>query len=43
MSDEQIDMWDIPGLDDEFFRHAKVRLPTGKRQGSRRVDSDVLD
>ena len=43
MSDEEIDTSDVPELDEEFFRHAKVRLPAGKQQVSLRIDSDVLD
>jgi uncharacterized protein (DUF4415 family) len=41
--DEKIDMSDIPELDEDFFRNAKVRLPGGKQLVSLRVDRDVLD
>ena len=43
LPDEKIDASDIPELDEEFFRKAKVRLPRGKRLVSLRIDSDVLD
>ncbi len=41
--DEKIDTSDIPELDEEFFRNAKVRLPAGKQLVSLRLDRDVLD
>jgi uncharacterized protein (DUF4415 family) len=43
MSDDKIDTSDIPELDEEFFRNAKVRLPAGKQLVSLRVDRDVLN
>ena len=43
LPDEKIDVSDIPELDEEFFRQAKVRLPKGKQLVSLRIDSDVLD
>lgn len=43
MTDEEIDTSDIPELDEEFFRHAKVCLPAGKQLVSLRIDGDVLD
>ena len=43
MLEEEIDTSDIPELDEEFFRHAKVRLAAGKRQVSLRIDSDLPD
>jgi uncharacterized protein (DUF4415 family) len=43
LSDDRIDTSDIPGLDEDFFREAKLRLPKGKHLVSIRVDSDVLD
>ena len=41
--DEKIDTSDIPELDEDFFRNAKVRLPAGKQLVSLRLDRDVLD
>lgn len=41
--DEKIDTSDVPELDADFFRNAKVRLPAGKQLVSLRVDRDVLD
>lgn len=41
--DALIDVSDVPELDEEFFREAKVRLPKGKQLVSLRIDSDVLD
>ena len=43
MPDEKIDTSDIPELDADSFREAKLRLPTGKQLVSLRIDSDVLD
>lgn len=34
---------DIPPLGDEFFRHAKLRMPTPKASITIRVDRDVID
>ncbi|MEM9292785.1 MAG: BrnA antitoxin family protein [Acidobacteriota bacterium] len=42
LGDEDIDYSDIPELDDEFFRTAKVVVPPGKQQITLRLDSDVL-
>jgi len=36
LPDEKIDASDIPELDEEFFREARVRLPQGKRLVSHR-------
>ncbi len=41
--DAGIDTSDIPELDKDFFRHAKLRLPKGKQMVSLRLDRDVLD
>jgi len=41
--DAGIDTSDIPELDKDFFRHAKLRMPKGKQMVSLRLDSDVLD
>jgi uncharacterized protein (DUF4415 family) len=43
LPDDGIDMSDIPELDEDFFREAKLRLPKGKQSVSLRVDNDVLD
>ena len=43
MSDMDIDYSDIPELDDDFFKHAKVIMPQRKKQIALRVDSDVLE
>ena len=42
MSDADIDFSDIPELDADFFRNAKVRMPRTKRAVSIRLDQDVL-
>jgi uncharacterized protein (DUF4415 family) len=42
-ADEKIDTSDIPELDAEFFRKAKLRMPKGKQLVSLRIDTDVLD
>ena len=42
MSDSDIDFSDIPELDADFFRNAKVRMPRAKRAVSIRLDQDVL-
>jgi len=43
LPDDSIDTSDIPELDEDFFRAAKLRLPKGKQLVSLRLDSDVLD
>ena len=42
-SDEDIDTSDIQALDTEFFKTAKLRLPTQKSSITVRLDSDVLE
>ena len=42
MSDADIDFSDIPELDAEFFKTAKVRMPRVKKAVSIRLDPDVL-
>jgi len=42
MSDADIDFSDIPELDAEFFKTAKVRMPRAKKAVSIRLDPDVL-
>ena len=43
MSDENIDYSDIPELDDDFFKQARIVVPPGKKQLTLRLDADVLD
>ncbi len=44
MSDEDIDYSDIPPLDDEFFKNAKVVKRTPRtEQISIRIDTEVLE
>lgn len=42
MPDRDIDLRDVPELDDEFFRTAKIRMPQAKKAVSIRLDQDVL-
>ena len=42
MMDEDIDLSDIPELDDSFFREATLVLPKPKAVVTLRVDADVL-
>jgi uncharacterized protein (DUF4415 family) len=42
MPDKSIDLSDVPELDAEFFRTAKVRMPRAKKAVSIRLDQDVL-
>ena len=41
-SDQDIDYSDIPELDEDFFKKARVVLPPGKKQLTLRLDADVL-
>jgi uncharacterized protein (DUF4415 family) len=41
MMDEDIDLSDIPELDDSFFREATLVLPKPKAVVTLRVDADV--
>ena len=43
MRDEDIDYSDIPPLDDEFFRTARLLMPQPKKPVALRLDADVLD
>ena len=43
MRDEEIDVSDIPPLDEAFFKNATLRMPTSKNAVSLRLDSDLLD
>lgn len=42
MEDKDIDMSDIPELDDAFFRNAELRVPP-KQSVTIRLDADVLE
>jgi len=42
MSDKDIDLDDIPELDEEFFKNAQLQLPS-KQAVTMRLDSDVLE
>jgi len=42
MTDEEIDISEIPPLDEEFFANAQVRLPKRKVPITIRLDPDVL-
>ncbi len=42
-ADDKIDTSDIPELDKNFFREARIRLPKTKQLVSLRLDSDILD
>ncbi len=42
MRDEDIDYADIPALDEDFFKEARVVVPPGKKQLTFRLDADVL-
>lgn len=43
MRDEDIDYSDIPELDENFFKEARVVMPSGKKQLTLRLDADVLE
>ena len=43
MTDEEIDTSEIPPLDEEFFRHAQLRIPQTKSTITIRLDSDILE
>lgn len=43
MPDAAIDYTDIPALDDEFFRTAKLLMPVEKKPVSLRLDADVIE
>lgn len=40
--DKDIDYSDIPELDENFFKKARVTVPPGKKQLTLRLDADVL-
>ncbi len=41
--DQDIDYSDIPELDEDFFKKARVVVPPGKKQLTLRLDADVLE
>jgi uncharacterized protein (DUF4415 family) len=43
MRDEDIDYTDVPALDEDFFKQARVVVPPGKKQLTLRLDADVLE
>lgn len=43
LTDEEIDTSDIPELDEEWFKNAKVVLPQKKKAISLRLDGDVVE
>ena len=42
LSDDDIDTSDIPELDDEFWKNARVRFPGGKERLTVRFDEDMV-
>ncbi|PHS14906.1 MAG: 3-oxoacyl-ACP synthase [Kangiella sp.] len=42
MKDSEIDTSDIAELDDDFFKHAVIRVPA-KKSVTMRLDADVLE
>ncbi len=42
MSDEDIDYSDIPPLEKNFFKHARIRLPRQKVKIDLEMDADLL-
>lgn len=43
MEDRDIDYSQIPELDEDFFKKARVVVPPGKKQLTIRLDEDVLE
>lgn len=43
MKDEDIDLSDIPEMNDEFFMNATLMMPEPKASVTLRVDREVLD
>ncbi len=43
MSDADIDYSDIPPLDEDFWKHAKLVMPPGKERVSLHLDHYILD
>jgi uncharacterized protein (DUF4415 family) len=42
LADEDIDLSDIPEMTDEFFKNARLLMPTKKKQVTLRLDEDVI-
>ena len=42
LKDEDIDFSDIPEMTEEFFRNARLLMPTKKKQVTLRLDEDVI-
>ena len=42
-TETEIDVSDIPPLDESFFKNATVRIPHPKKAVSLRLDSDLLE
>lgn len=43
MTDEEIDLSDIPALDESFFSRATIRMPRTKVTVTINMDSDILE
>jgi uncharacterized protein (DUF4415 family) len=43
MTDEEIDVSDIPPLDEKFFANARLRMPRGKVAVTVSVEKEVVD
>ena len=43
LSDDEIDLSDIPELDEEWFASAKVVLPKNKTPVTMRLDDDIVE
>ncbi len=45
MQDEEIDVSEVPELDEAFWQHARqfIYTPQAKKQVTMRIDADVLD
>lgn len=43
MSDDEIDTSDIPELDEEFFKNAKLWVPKNRRPVTLNIENEVLD
>jgi len=43
MRDQDLDLTDVPELDEDFFAHAQIRMPRRKKAVSIRLDPDVID
>lgn len=43
MTDDEIDTSDIPEIDDEFFKNAKLWVPKNRRPVTLNIENDVLE